>query len=311
MSSYIYLALGAICAGLAVFAALTLPRRRAKALDRVQTVIDYSVRPSLLSEETDVSAYLDGDSKQSFVSGIATQLGSLLSGRFTAIDEETIREQLMSAGMYTVSPRTVIGYRMLLVVALPVLAYLLVGFNGLLDVLIVVLALFAGWVLPLTYVQRKARARINSLDRRLPDLIDLLCVMIEAGLSFPQALRMASEQFAPPLSDELRLTLQEQAMGLGTDEALNHLADRADTPAMRSFVRAMTQGERMGISMGQIMRSLAQEMRARRRSMAEERAQKTPVLMLFPLVFLIFPAIFIILMTPAVISLVHNLKGGF
>ena len=92
------------------------------------------------------------------------------------------------------------------------------------------------------------------------------------------------------------------------DEALAHLGDRADTPAMRSFVRAMSQGERMGISIGQIMRNLAHEMRARRAT-AEERAQKTPVLMLFPLVFLIFPAIFIVLMTPAVISLIHNLKS--
>ena len=64
----------------------------------------------------------------------------------------------------------------------------------------------------------------------------------------------------------------------------------------------------MGISMGQIMRNLAHEMRHRRRSQAEERAQKTPILMLFPLVFLIFPAMFIILMTPAVINLIHNLK---
>ena len=99
------------------------------------------------------------------------------------------------------------------------------------------------------------------------------------------------------------------AMGLSLNEALSHLAERADTPAMRSFVRAMSQGERMGISIGLIMRNLAHEMRHRRRSQAEERAQKTPVLMLFPLVFLIFPAMFIILMTPAVINLMHNLKG--
>ena len=131
--------------------------------------------------------------------------------------------------------------------------------------------------MPLTFVQRKARNRINTLDRRLPDLIDLMTVMIEAGLSFSQSLRLAAEQFAPPLSDELRLTLQEQTMGLSIDEALSHMADRADTPAMRSFVRTMSQGERMGISLGQIMRNLAHEMRARRRAhQPEERAQKTP-----------------------------------
>jgi tight adherence protein C len=105
------------------------------------------------------------------------------------------------------------------------------------------------------------------------------------------------------------LTLQEQTMGLSIDEALAHMAERADTPAMRAFVRAMAQGERMGISIGQIMRSLSHEMRHRRRAHAEERAQKTPILILFPLVFLIFPAMFIMIMTPAVISLIHNLKN--
>jgi tight adherence protein C len=122
-------------------------------------------------------------------------------------------------------------------------------------------------------------------------------------------MRQASGEFQPPLSDEVRLTLQEQTMGLGVDEALANMAERADTPAMRSFVRAMAQGERMGISTGQIMRALSHEMRARRKALAEEKAQKAPVLMLFPLVFLIFPSMFIVLMTPAIISLVHSLKG--
>lgn len=309
MTAYVYLALGAICAGFAVLGVLASRRSRGRAtVQRVQTAIDYGARTGIASD-TDLSVYLDHEPRRGFLSEIATQLGSIFSGRLTVVSEEAIREQLISAGMYTVSPRTVIGYRVLMTIALPVLAYLAVGVHSMLDFAIVALALFAGWVLPLTYVQRRARLRIDKLDRRLPDLIDLLCVMIEAGLSFSQAMRMASEQFTPPLSDELRLTLQEQAMGLGIDEALVHMADRADTPAMRSFVRAMSQGERMGISMGQIMRNLSHEMRARRRASAEERAQRTPVLMLFPLVFLIFPALFIVLMTPAVINLIHNLKG--
>jgi tight adherence protein C len=308
--AYVFLALAALCMGVAVLALTSVRGRGGSTVERVQAVIDHSLAVGQRTD-TDVSVYLDRKPKQGFVSRVATGVGSLLSGRFTTVSEAAIREQLMAAGMYTVSPRTVIGYRVLVVLVLPGLVYLLVGIHSILDVAMVAFALFAGWVLPLTYVQRKARGRIETIDRALPDLIDLLCVMIEAGLSFPQALRMASEQFGPPLSSELRLALQEQTMGLGIEEALGHMAERADTPAMRSFVRAMSQGERMGISMGQIMRNLAHEMRARRRSRAEERAQKTPVLMLFPLVFLIFPSIFIILMTPAVISLIHNLKGGF
>jgi tight adherence protein C len=308
--TYLYLALGAICAGVAVMAALIGVRKRSgSAVERVQAVIDFSLTAGVKPTGTDLSIYLDNEPKQGLLSALATRLGGLFSGRYTAMSEEAIREQLMAAGMYTSSPRTVMGYRVLFLIGAPVLMFLLVGLHSMLSVLMIAIAIFAGWILPVTYVQRKARLRITTIDRALPDLIDLMCVMIEAGLSFPASMRLAADQFHPPLTDELRLTLQEQTMGLSISEALTHMAERADTPAVKAFVRAMSQGDRMGISMGQIMRNLAHEMRSRRRSTAEERAQKTPVLMLFPLVFMIFPALFIVLMTPAVINLLHNLKG--
>jgi tight adherence protein C len=149
--------------------------------------------------------------------------------------------------------------------------------------------------------------RLKEIDRRLPDLIDLLVVTIEAGLGFTGALRMASEHLVGPLSDELSLTLQEQTMGLSVNDALGNLLARANTEGMRSFVRAMAQGERLGISLGHIMRNLAIDMRKRRRKAAEERAQKAPIKMLFPLVFLIFPALYIVLLVPAALTLVHSL----
>jgi tight adherence protein C len=113
-----------------------------------------------------------------------------------------------------------------------------------------------------------------------------------------------------PLGDELRLTLQEQDMGLSTQEALNNLLDRASTPAIRTFVRAIIQGETLGVSIGRIMRDLAVEMRKNRRQKAEERAQKAPTKMLFPLVFLIFPAMFVVMLGPALIEIITGLKGA-
>ena len=85
-------------------------------------------------------------------------------------------------------------------------------------------------------------------------------------------------------------------MGLSTNEALQNMLARAETPAMRSFVRSIVQGEILGVSIGEIMRNLATEMRKRRRAAAEERAQKAPIKILFPLIFLIFPAMFVILL---------------
>jgi tight adherence protein C len=304
----LYLVAGALCLGVACVAVMNAARmRRRAAVSRIATILDYGTQ-NFYGASDEASTFIDAEPEQSPVAVAATWLGGVFSGRLTAFREDEIRDQLIAAGLYTIAPRTVIGYRMVATVLLPLLVYLAFGLHGMSDLLMIVIAAFVGWILPLTIVQRQARQRIDTVDRSLPDLIDLLCVMIEAGLSFPSALRMASEQFGPPLSDELRLTLQEQTMGLSVDEALAHMADRADTPAMRAFVRAMSQGEKMGISTGQIMRNLAGEMRNRRRARAEEKAQKTPVLMLFPLVFLIFPAMFIILMTPAIINLVNGFK---
>ena len=210
----------------------------------------------------------------------------------------------MQAGMYDTSPRTLLGYRVFGLILLPILVYLLVGTGSTIRILMILLMFPCGWMLPMVVVRRKARQRLQMIDRRLPDLIDLLCVMVEAGLGFLAATRMAAEEFQPPLGDELRLMLQEQTMGLTLDDALSNLATRCDTPSIRSFVRSMANGERMGISTGQIMRNLSHEMRLRRRRSAEERAQKAPIRMLFPLVFLIFPAMFVVLLAPGVLQLI-------
>jgi tight adherence protein C len=132
---------------------------------------------------------------------------------------------------------------------------------------------------------------------------------VEAGVGFSGSLQMAARRMHGPLGEELRLTLQEQDMGLSTEEALSNLLERADTPAMRTFVRAIIQGESLGVSIGKIMRDLATEMRKRRRQKAEERAAKAPTKMLFPLAFLIFPALFVVLLGPAVMAIFHSFKG--
>ena len=96
-------------------------------------------------------------------------------------------------------------------------------------------------------------------------------------------------------------------MGLSSSEALEGMMRRVDTPGIRQFVRAITQGETLGVSIGQILRNLADEMRKRRKAKAEELAQKAPVKMLFPLIFLIFPAMFVVLLLPAVIAISDTL----
>ena len=164
-----------------------------------------------------------------------------------------------------------------------------------------------GWVVPMFVVDSAARDRRDQIERGLPDLIDLLVVTLEAGLSFPQSLRLAATKIREPLSSEVRLTLQEQNMGLTLVEALENLLARVDTPGVRMFSRSIAQGETMGVSTGQIMRNLAIELRKRQRAAVEERAQKAPVKILFPILFLIMPALFIVLLLPVMITVMDVL----
>ena len=92
-------------------------------------------------------------------------------------------------------------------------------------------------------------------------------------------------------------------------EPTPHPEPASESAAVESFARAMMQGQLLGVSVGQILRSLAIEMRKRRRAMAEQQAQKAPIKMLFPLVFMIFPALFVVILGPAVVSIFHALKG--
>jgi len=244
------------------------------------------------------------DQRTGAVAKIADRVGSLAPS-VAAGGQRAIRKELIAAGLYDTSPAMIVGYRILLAGGLPLVWVWLAAITGFPVAIVVVGVLFlaiAGWILPMLVLKRRARQRTEAIDYELPELIDLLVVTLEAGISFIASLQMAAERLAGPLGVELRITLQEQRMGLTTNEALKGMLDRADTPGMRTFVRSVVQGETLGTSTGQIMRNLAGEMRKRRRSMAEERAQKAPIKILFPLVFLIFPAMFIVLLGPVVYS---------
>jgi tight adherence protein C len=244
---------------------------------------------------------------------VASFFGGALSRRFSGIREAELRNQLMSAGLYTTTPRKFLGYRLLCAICVPttwVWLAVTTGFPTLFAVAAIALAGPVGWTAPMTVIRNRGRRRLEQIDYDLPELIDLLVVTVEGGLGFSGSLQIASGQLEGPLGDELQLTLQEQRMGLSTDETLKNMLDRCETPAVRSFVRSVLQGETLGVSIGEILRTLAVEMRKRRRAAAEERAQKAPIKLLFPLVFLIFPAMFVILLGPAVFQFLDAFGGG-
>jgi tight adherence protein C len=248
---------------------------------------------------------------RAFLNDIASGIGALFVDRFGIFDEEALRKQLVTAGMYRTSPRMLMGYQVLTVLALPAVWIwfaVALGLSTAMTILGLIFAAVVGWIGPTSAVRRRADMRIYQIDYDMPELIDLLVVTVEAGLGLNASLQLASERMRGPLGDELRIALQEQRMGLSQLDALENMLGRCPTPAVRSFVRAMIQGERLGVSVGQILRSLALEMRKRRRAAAEERAQKAPIKILFPLVFMIFPAMFVVILGPAVISVFNAFK---
>jgi tight adherence protein C len=245
------------------------------------------------------------------VDDVVTRIGGVVATRFRGLDSVSVRRELIGAGLYNVTPRKFAGYRAIAVIAIPALvvwALATASVPTIVALLAGVLAVVIGWRAPLWIVQSRAKRRKLEIDLQLPELIDLLVVTVEAGVGFSESLRIASNRIGGALGQELRLTMQEQTMGLALNEALQNLLLRAETPGLRSFIRSVLQGETLGVSIGQILRNVAVEMRKRRRALAEERAQKAPIKILFPLVFMIFPAIFVIILAPAIYSILDTLK---
>jgi tight adherence protein C len=289
-------------AGVAILVVnLGKPRGASATIDQIQTY-GYVAETSGGSEaESGARRPLDS---------IAGRLGDWAARRSGRFGEAKIRDKLVSAGMYGTTPRKILGYQLLCAIGFSLVVLWLIPAMGGSIIFAIVLAVAAGvggWFAPTYYVELKRRKRMELIDKQMPDMIDLLVVTIEAGLGILASMRVGSETMSDPLGQELRLTLQEQRMGLSVGQAIESLGRRADAPNMRTFVRAITQGERLGVSIGTTMRNLSVEMRKRRRAMAEERAQKMPIKMLFPLIFFIFPALFIVILTPMIISIADAL----
>lgn len=285
--------LGAV-AVVSLIKAVTEPRTRADV--RVQQIELYGYRQA---ESAVAPARLTSGGARA----LAQKLGDFVGDRFGTDDDSKLRRELLAAGLYNLNPRALVGYQVLTAILGALYGFstdVLPVFTG--PIVDTVLFGMFGWVVPITYVRRTGRLRLERIDRKLPDVIDLIVVAVEAGQGFAQAMQTAADRTGGPLGDELKLTLQEQRFGLAIDRALENLNNRADTPNMRTFVRGVVQGERLGVSIGQIMRNIGRDLRLRRRQDAEERAQKTTVKILIPLVFLILPALIIVMLAPALLG---------
>jgi tight adherence protein C len=160
-----------------------------------------------------------------------------------------------------------------------------------------------GYYLPNVILLNLIQRRQDRIRSALPDSIDLLTISVEAGLGFDAALAHVSRNTSGPLADELYRTLQEVQLGRSRNEAMRNLAARVNLAELSSFVLAMVQADVFGISIANVLRIQSSEMRNKRRQLAEEKAMKVPIKVLFPVLFCIFPALFVVILGPAVMRI--------
>jgi tight adherence protein C len=170
-----------------------------------------------------------------------------------------------------------------------------------------------GMMLPNLWLSITMGARQQKIREGMPDTLDLLVVSVESGLALDAALKRVGDEMAPvhaELSEELRISTMEAQMGLPRTEALGNMARRTGVEELRSLVSVVTQAEKFGTSVAKALRNQAEALRTKRRQQAEERAQKTAVKLMIPLVLFIFPAMFVVLGGPAVINVMKAVKAN-
>jgi tight adherence protein C len=228
-------------------------------------------------------------------------------------DPNVIANRLMAAGLArSMSPQMYLALKGGLV-------FVSVGFgvllmvSGLPPAMGMLAALGGGaisYIAPDFFINARTRGRRDMMQMELPNVLDLLCVSVEAGLGFDAAVAKLSERMEGPLVDEFGLVLHEMRIGESRSEALKNLSDRVDVPEVSQFCRAIIQADQLGIALSRILRVQSHDMRIRRQLAAEEKAMKAPVKMLFPTVLFIFPSMFVVALGPAALNLMKTFSGG-
>jgi tight adherence protein C len=207
------------------------------------------------------------------------------------------------------------GAQLALTVGLPALTVLVMLYLGQDLFAIFMWILLTGYIgmrLPDWFVERRTKSRAEKVKLGLPDVLDLLVISIESGLSLDSAILSTAEDLElvhPVLTDELKFFQYEVRAGTGRAAALRNLGKRTGDPDMRKLTSLLIQADRFGTSVSKVLRTQARYMRLRRRQSAEEKAHKVGVKLVFPIFFLIMPSMFLVTAGPALLQLFSGINA--
>jgi len=250
-------------------------------------------------------AALERSAAERLVLPVARHVGKRLV-RFTPIGWVGARNQaLAKAGLSgRLSAEQVLGAKVLIAGLLALLtgAQVAGGDARPRTVILLLIATIVGFFAPDLLVRARADRRAESITRALPDLLDQVTISVEAGLGFEAALARTSQGPTNVLAQEFLRMLQDIRFGSTRSDALEALAERSQVEDLKTVVLALRQADALGVPLAATLRTLSVEMREKRRFRAEERAQRLPTLMIFPLGLCILPALFIVILGPAMLS---------
>jgi tight adherence protein C len=222
---------------------------------------------------------------------------------------DKIRHDLLVAGQPAgLDVRDFLGMKGVLALLLGVV-FFLTGFRSLpamQGILFGLTVVVLGFYLPNLWLGGRIRSRQKEIQKALPDAHDLLTICVEAGLGFDDAMHRVTEKWTNALAQEFGRVLTETRMGKSRREALRDMVSRTEVQDVATFIAALIQADQLGVSIGNVLITQAEQMRVRRRQRAEELAQKAPIKMLFPMILLIFPSLWVVILGPAIPSVVNG-----
>ncbi len=259
--------------------------------------------------------------QQPFVERTLRPLASRLSGRISSMASSSFSEKTEKRLALAGNPGDLrvadwLGIKAIGAIIGAILFFFLfaivgiLGFPFFIGAVLSVVGALLGYTIPEFWLGGRVKKRQKAILLMIPDALDLLTISVRAGLGFDAALGKVVEKLQGPLSDEFRRALAEVRVGKARRDALRDIVPRTEVVPLTNFIGAIIQAEQLGVSISKVLQVQSEQLRIERRQRAEEQAAKAPIKMLFPLVGCIFPSLFIVILGPAIILIVQNLKVG-